>query len=112
MPVINGTNADESNLFAYYMARGIKDNQSLDKMLAMRYGAETASQISSTYKAKDFATPAQRYGNIMTNSMFSCPIARINQSLEKYVPLYAYELTDQNAPIILHTNEMITHFRA
>lgn len=103
VPVINGTNANEGNLFAYYMEKGgqLKDHAAVKAMLEQQYGADLAAEIMQVYPRSQYPSAARLYAQVMTDSMFACPAFDANKLLAEQVPVYAYEFTDQQAPILL-----------
>jgi carboxylesterase type B len=42
--------------------------------------------------------PRSRSARVGTDAIFACPALTVDESLSKYVPTYAYEFNDQNAP--------------
>jgi hypothetical protein len=44
------------------------------------------------------ASPAVALGAVGTDAIFACPALTVDQSVSKYVPTYAYEFNDENAP--------------
>ncbi|TCK04146.1 carboxylesterase/lipase family protein [Marinobacterium mangrovicola] len=114
VPVINGSNSDEGNLFAYYFAKGgmAKDYASLKSMLEFQYGPAKAAEILEAYPWSHFPSAASLYGRIMTDSMFACQAYTTSKMLADQVPVYAYEFSDQDAPILLPPSNAISQFGA
>lgn len=114
VPVINGTNADEGNLFAYYIEKSgaLSDYANVRKMLISQYGEAHIDQIEAAYPLDSYRSAAHMYGVIMTDAVFSCPVYETNLMLSAHVPTYAYEFTDQHAPINQQESEAIGNFGA
>jgi para-nitrobenzyl esterase len=101
--VINGTNHDEWRLF---VAQAQLDGA--PPVTAANYQAEIASTIgvsaatvaviAARYPLSDYSSPPVALGAVGTDAIFACPALTVDQSLSKYVPVYAYEFNDQNAP--------------
>lgn len=102
VPVINGSNLNEGNLFAHYMLLGglLSSFDALEKMLGMQYGQEKANQIVAAYDIAKYKTAGLMYADIMTDSMFACPSYFASTNLARFADVYTYEFTDTNAPII------------
>jgi para-nitrobenzyl esterase len=103
VPVINGTNRDEWRLF---VAQAQLDGA--PPVTAANYQAEiastigvpaaTAAVIAARYPLSAYSSPSVALGAVGTDAIFACPALTVDQSLSKYVPVYAYEFNDQNAP--------------
>jgi len=102
VPVIIGTNRDEWRLFvalstlegapvtaANYLA-----------MISSTLGvpAAAAAVIAAVYPLSDYPSPSVALGAVGTDAIFACPALTAEDSLSKYVPTYAYEFNDENAP--------------
>ncbi|MGI3899986.1 MAG: carboxylesterase/lipase family protein [Janthinobacterium lividum] len=104
VPVINGTNRDEGQLFSYL--RGLR----ADLLTAASYEAEIqrlydneATSVLAEYPADDFGSPKAAYAAVLTDGYFACPALDFDSLVGKAVPVYAYEFDDAHAPFALPT---------
>jgi para-nitrobenzyl esterase len=103
VPVINGTNGDEWRLFvAQAQLDGAPPvtaaNYQAEIASTIGVSAATAAVIAARYPLSAYSSPAVALGAVGTDAIFACPALTADQSLSKYVPVYAYEFNDQNAP--------------
>jgi len=54
--------------------------------------------IAAEYPLAAYSSPAVALGAVGTDAIFACPALTVDQSLSRYVPTYAYEFSDENAP--------------
>jgi para-nitrobenzyl esterase len=102
VPVINGTNRDEWRLFvALSELEGDPVTASnYQAMIASTLGvpAAAAAVIAAKYPLTAFSSPSVALGAVGTDAIFACPALTIDQSLSHFVPTFAYEFNDENAP--------------
>jgi para-nitrobenzyl esterase len=103
MPVIIGTNRDEWRLFVgLTRAEGgpAVTAANYQAMIASTLGvpATVAAAIAAQYPLSDFASPAAALGAVGTDAIFACNAVTAEDALARYVPTYAYEFSDENAP--------------
>ncbi len=102
VPVMIGTNHDEYRLFvAVYELLGAKVTAAnYQDMIAstLSVPAAAAAAIAARYPLGRFSSPAVALGAVGTDAIFACNSLSFDQSLSKYVPTYAYEFNDENAP--------------
>jgi len=102
VPVINGTNHDEWRLFvALSELEGAPVTAAnYQSMIASTLGvsAPIAAAIGAQYPLSAFPSPSVALGAVGTDAIFACPALTIDQSVSRYVPTYAYEFSDENAP--------------
>jgi para-nitrobenzyl esterase len=103
VPVINGTNRDEWRLFvAQEQLDGAPPvtsanyQASIESLLGV--SATAAAVIAAQYPLGAYASAPVALGAVGTDAIFACPALTADQSLSRYVPTYAYEFNDQNAP--------------
>jgi para-nitrobenzyl esterase len=102
VPVIDGTNHDEWRLFvaeselegAPVTAANYQD------MIASTLGVSStiAAAIAAQYPLSAYPSPSVALGAVGTDAIFACPALTVDNSVSKYVPTYAYEFNDENAP--------------
>ncbi|MBV9796190.1 MAG: carboxylesterase family protein [Actinobacteria bacterium] len=103
VPVIIGTNHDEWRLFV-----GLEQAEGGPAVTAANYqsmiagtlgvSATVAAAIAAQYPLTAYASPAEALGAVGTDAIFACNGLAAEESLAKYVPTYAYEFADENAP--------------
>ncbi|MFB9322956.1 carboxylesterase/lipase family protein [Cryptosporangium minutisporangium] len=98
VPLLQGTNHDEGRLFILSLGlSGI--GPALYPAAVRRATGPLADQILARYPLSKYGTPGDALGAIVTDSTFSCPALRTNQSAAKRTTVYAYEFNDPNAPL-------------
>ena len=60
--------------------------------------AAAAAVIAAKYPLSAYSSPAVALGAVGTDAIFACPAVSAELSLSQYVPTYAYEFNDENAP--------------
>ena len=102
VPVLIGTNHDEYRLFvAVYELLGAKVTAtSYQDMIASTLSVPpaAAAAIAARYPLSRFPSPAVALGAVGTDAIFACHALSFEESLAKYVPVYAYEFNDEHAP--------------
>src|SRR5215469_1256271 len=105
VPIINGTNRDEWRLFvALSELEGNPVTASnYQSMISSTLGvpAAVAAVIAAKYPLNAFPSPSIALGAVGTDAIFACPALAIDQSDSQFVPTFAYEFNDENAPEIL-----------
>jgi para-nitrobenzyl esterase len=111
VPMINGTNHDEERLF---VALGLSINQGHTVPLpdgsvsaadyettiasTLDVPAAEAADIATHYPLSAYPSPAIAFSALDTDANFACPALTVDQETSKYVPTFAYEFNDENAP--------------
>lgn len=102
VPVINGSNHDEWRLFVALAAfeghRVTAANYQSMIASTLHQSQRIASLIASQYPLSHYRSPALALSTLGTDAIFSCPTLLLDQAMSKYVPTYAYEFNDENAP--------------
>jgi para-nitrobenzyl esterase len=103
VPVVIGTNHDEWRLFV-----GLDQLNGAPPVTAANYVAEisstlgvsasVAAAVADEYPLSDYSSPAVALGAVGTDAIFACHAVTAEDDLSKYVPTYAYEFNDENAP--------------
>jgi para-nitrobenzyl esterase len=106
VPVIEGTNLDEGRLFVP-LINGVVTSSNYASVVASLFAAYTnppLATIESHYPIANYmmdgaaAAPGEAVAAIVTDSLFACTARTADQLLSQYVPLWAYEFKDPNAP--------------
>jgi para-nitrobenzyl esterase len=105
VPVINGTTHDEWRLFVAIgelQGNPVTAGNYVD-MIADTLGvpAPAAAAIAAQYPLSAYPSPAVALGAVGTDAIFSCNALTVDNSLSRYVPTFAYEFSDENAPPLL-----------
>jgi para-nitrobenzyl esterase len=102
VPIINGTNHDEARLFtAVSELQGAPVTAAnYEAMIASTMGvsAGVAAAIAAQYPLSAYPSPAVAISAIGTDAIFTCPALELDNSASKFVPTFAYEFNDENAP--------------
>ncbi|HEX5297105.1 MAG TPA: carboxylesterase family protein [Streptosporangiaceae bacterium] len=102
VPVMTGTNHDEYRLFvAIFALIGAKVTAAnYQNMIAntLNVSAAAAATIAARYPLSHFSSPSVALGAVGTDAIFACHALSFDESLSRYVPTYAYEFNDENAP--------------
>ena len=102
VPVIIGTNHDEYRLFvaAYQFLGEQVTAANYQSMIASTLGVApaVASKIAAQYPLSRYPSPPIALGAVGTDAIFACHALTAEESLSRYVPVYAYEFNDENAP--------------
>ncbi len=102
VPIINGTNHDEWRLFVALSE--LEGNPvtaaNYQSMISSTLGvpAAAAAVIAAEYPLSAYPSPAVALGAVGTDAIFACPALTIDQTVSKFVPTFAYEFNDENAP--------------
>jgi para-nitrobenzyl esterase len=60
--------------------------------------AVAAAVIAAKYPLTAYPSPSVALGAVGTDAIFACPALAIDQSVSRFVPTFAYEFNDENAP--------------
>ena len=102
VPIINGTNRDEWRLFVAISE--LEGNPvtaaNYQSMISSTLGVPStaAAVIAGEYPLSAFPSPSIALGAVGTDALFACPALSIDQSVSHFVPTFAYEFNDENAP--------------
>jgi para-nitrobenzyl esterase len=102
VPIINGTNRDEWRLFVALseLAGNPVTASNYQSMISSTLGVSpaVAAVIAARYPLSAFPSPSIALGAVGTDAIFACPALSIDQSVSHFVPTFAYEFNDENAP--------------
>lgn len=102
VPIINGTNHDEWRLFVALSE--LEGNPvtaaNYQSMISstLSVPAAVAAIIAAQYPLTAYSSPSVALGAVGTDAIFACPALSIDESVSKFVPTFAYEFNDENAP--------------
>ncbi len=103
VPVIEGSNHDEWRLFTallFDLASGPLTPDQYVAAIAGTFGVPlpTAAFLASLYPVTSYPSADLAYSALGTDLVFACNSRRASRFLAQYVPVYAYEFKDENAP--------------
>jgi len=102
VPIINGTNHDEWRLFvAISELEGNPVTASnYQTMISATLGVPSAvaAVIAAEYPLSAYPSASIALGAVGTDAIFACPALTIDESVSRFVPTFAYEFNDENAP--------------
>lgn len=103
VPVIEGSNHDEFRLFVAYLFE-LPNGPITAEQYPAYVGAllglpeQAVAVVVAQYPLSNYASPALALGAVGTDAAFSCNTLLVQKSLSQYVPTWAYEFDDANAP--------------
>ena len=103
VPVINGTNGKEGSLFialAFDLKGAPLSAAGYATAVQALVGAQATPYALQAYPLSSYGSPDQALAAIFTDAGFACPALITDTLLAKYVPVYAYEFNDTNAPTL------------
>ena len=102
VPLINGSNRDEARFMYAMNELAGQDVSSADYPTAVitGFGPQAGPLILAQYPLAAYVDADEALAAIETDSSFSCTARLVNQALSPYVPVFAYEFTDEHAPEI------------
>ncbi len=101
VPVIDGSNHDEYRLFTaidFDLAGGPLTAAAYPAVVTAAVGAAAAPSVLAEYPLSNYSSPDLAYAALGTDLVFSCNALAANLALSRYVPTWAYEFADENAP--------------
>ena len=96
VPIMNGSNHDEYRQFLSSEA-GLTATQ-YPLVLDALFGATLGTEIAAKYPVGSYSQPVLALAAVITDETFACPARRVDRLAAAYVPVYAYEFNDRNAP--------------
>jgi para-nitrobenzyl esterase len=102
VPIINGTNHDESRLFtAFSELQGAPVTEAnYQAMIASTLSVSdtVAAAVATQYPLSAYPSPALALSAVGTDAGFACPALKLDKLASTFVPTFAYEFNDDNAP--------------
>jgi para-nitrobenzyl esterase len=102
VPIINGTTHDEARLFtAVFELLGAPVTEAnYQAMIASSIGvsADVAAVVATHYPLSAYPSPAIALSAVGTDAIFACPAFKVDTWASRFVPTFAYEFSDENAP--------------
>jgi para-nitrobenzyl esterase len=101
VPVIDGSNGEEFRLFTaldFDLVSGPITPATYPYAIAAEVGPAAAPLVLAQYPLGAYSTPDLANSAALTDGTFSCNALFLDRSLSHYVPTFAYEFSDVNAP--------------
>jgi para-nitrobenzyl esterase len=102
VPIINGTTHDEYRLLtAFSELQGAPVTAAnYQAMIASTLGvsADVAATVATQYPPSAYPSPALALSAVGTDAIFACPALRLHELASTFVPTFAYEFNDEDAP--------------
>jgi para-nitrobenzyl esterase len=102
VPIVNGTTHDEARLFiAGSELQGVPVTAAnYEAMIASALGvtADVAAVVAKQYPISAYPSPALALGAVETDAIFACPALELDTLASQFVPTFAYEFNDVDAP--------------
>jgi len=101
VPIMQGSNHDEFTLFVgldFDLAGGPVTAPAYPFVVGALVGAALAPAVLAEYPLANYANPDEAVAALGTDITFACPGRSATLSLSRYVPTFAYEFNDENAP--------------
>ena len=96
VPIVNGSNRDEYRLFLSAQA-GLTADQ-YPGVLATTYGTTLGAAVATEYPVTNYTQPVLALAAVITDQVFACTARQVDRWASPFVPVYAYEFNDENAP--------------
>jgi len=100
VPVIDGSNHDEYRLFValdFDLLGSPLTAAEYPAVLTATFGAAEPAVIFE-YPLSNYPSPDEAFAAAVTDPLFSCPARLADQLMSPFVPTFAYEFNDENAP--------------
>ena len=111
VPILNGMNHDEQRVFVTG-AETVVDGwfvpmcepvtaESYQRVIAtvLSVPAVRAAVIAAEYPLSAYPSPPVAFSALLSDAYFACPALQIDRWTSKWVPTFAYEFNDDNAPL-------------
>lgn len=96
VPVMNGSNHDEYRLFTTASAN--LTAEAYPATLDGIYGDTLGTAVAAEYPVGNYAQPVLALAAAVTDQVFACTAKQVDRWTSRFVPTYAYEFADPNAP--------------
>ncbi|MFF5254074.1 carboxylesterase/lipase family protein [Streptomyces leeuwenhoekii] len=104
VPVLSGATRDEHRTFVgmLYDAVGRPFTEAdYDRALRTAFGERPAERVRAEYPTSAFPSPGLAWATVITDRMWARGTRAQHDVLARYVPVYAYEFADRDAPMFL-----------
>jgi para-nitrobenzyl esterase len=102
VPLMNGSNHDEQRFFVAFfdlLGRGPVTAATYPTAIFQTiFNASAVQAVEAQYPLTSFASPDLAVGALGTDALFACPAHFVDELASRFIPTYAYEFNDENAP--------------
>jgi para-nitrobenzyl esterase len=111
VPILNGINHDEERVFVT-ADEAVSDGtflpvpepvtaESYQRVIASVLGvpAARAAAVAAEYPLSAYPSPPVAFSTLVSDANFACPALQIDRWTSRWVPTFAYEFNDDNAPL-------------
>ena len=96
VPVMNGSNHSEYRQFVTPYAA--LTQAEYPQVLAALYGSQLGAAVAAKYVVTNYTRPVYALAAVLTDQNFACNANLVDDWASRYVPVYAYEFNDLQAP--------------
>ena len=102
VPVVNGSNHDEARFMIAMneLAGQVVTAAEYPAVVLAEFGPQAGPLVLAQYPLGAYVNADEALAAIETDASFACPARLADQALSFYVPVFAYEFNDENAPEI------------
>jgi para-nitrobenzyl esterase len=102
VPVINGTNHDDARFLVAIreLAGQVVSAAQYPATVLAAFGPQAGPLVLAQYPLTNYLNADEAIAAIGTDFAFACPARLVDQALSRYVPVFAYEFNDKDAPEI------------
>ncbi|MFL6078128.1 MAG: carboxylesterase/lipase family protein [Mycobacteriales bacterium] len=102
VPVVDGTNHDEWRLFAAQIELGgtTITAANYEGFIAgvLHVSSDVVAAIEARYPLSAYPSPPIAFSALATDALYACTALTLDNALARWVPTFAYEFNDENAP--------------
>ncbi|MGH2942004.1 MAG: carboxylesterase family protein, partial [Solirubrobacteraceae bacterium] len=103
VPIINGTTRDEWRMLTAFLfdlqgAPVTAANYQASIASTLGVSADVAAVVATEYPLSAHPSPAIAVSAVGTDAILACPALELNELASRFVPTFAYEFNDENAP--------------
>jgi para-nitrobenzyl esterase len=102
VPIVNGTTHDEARLFtAFFELQSqpvTEANYEAGIASMLGVSADVAAVVATQYPLSAYPSPSVALSAVGTDATFACPALKLDTWASRFVPTFAYEFSDEDAP--------------
>lgn len=102
VPLVNGANRDEYTWFVAFRGELAGEPpitaEAYPEQLATNFGEGNVEAVGAEYPLEDYDSPSLALAAALGDWRFICSARTLNQLVEPFTPVYAYEFADRTAP--------------
>ncbi|GIH15640.1 carboxylic ester hydrolase [Rugosimonospora africana] len=101
VPVVVGTTRDEHRMFVgaiELMSQHVATADDYRTEVESVLGTAAGQRVLAEYPLADYSSPSEALATVWTDRAWACPAMSTDRAFAQYVPTYAYEFADEQAP--------------